>query len=558
MRKIITLGVMLLFLGMTISSSTGLYLNEQSIKPLSSGNILYVGGNGTGNYSKIQDAINDSLDGDTVYVFNGTYYENVKVNKSINFIGEDRETTIIDGNQIGIVVRIIAHGVNISGFTIQNCTRGANYAGIKIYSNHNIIRDNIIRLNNVYAYGIWLGDYNSPSNNNTITGNNICSNKGYGIRLFQSSNNIISGNNISKNSCGISITSHSNNNIIINNNISSNFMSSGILLSGDSDLNTIIGNTISSNKENGINLYYSNNNNITGNNISSNNRRGIFTYQSSNNYIEGNNIISNNKAGIDLENPSKRNVIKGNNISLNQEGIRLYSNNNNITGNNISSNNGSGIFISNYFYHAYNNTVTGNKIISNNGYGIYFDSSSNTITNNDIISNNDNGLKIVSSNNYIEGNNIISNNGNGILLWSSSNTITENNITSNSGYGIKIKSYGDNNDIYHNNFIDNTDNAYDEGDNIWDDGEYGNYWSDYKKRYPKAKRIWLEGIWDTPYEIPSETHGNNYDACPLIWQWSGAVSKPVQNNENVLFQRWPDRLPLLNQLIIRIMERWSV
>ena len=74
MRKIIALGIMLLFLGMTISSSTGLYLNEQSIKPLSSGNILYVGGNGSGNYSKIQDAINDSVDGDTVFVYNGTYY----------------------------------------------------------------------------------------------------------------------------------------------------------------------------------------------------------------------------------------------------------------------------------------------------------------------------------------------------------------------------------------------------------------------------------------------------------------------------------------------------
>jgi len=53
MRKIITLGIMLLFLGMTMSSSTGLYLEKQSIKPLSSGNILYVGGNGTGNYSKL-------------------------------------------------------------------------------------------------------------------------------------------------------------------------------------------------------------------------------------------------------------------------------------------------------------------------------------------------------------------------------------------------------------------------------------------------------------------------------------------------------------------------
>ena len=87
MRKIITLGIMLLFLGMTISSSTGLYLDEQSIKPLSSGNILYVGGSGTGNYSKIQDAIDDASDGDTVFVYDDSspYYENVIVDKSICF-----------------------------------------------------------------------------------------------------------------------------------------------------------------------------------------------------------------------------------------------------------------------------------------------------------------------------------------------------------------------------------------------------------------------------------------------------------------------------------------
>ena len=30
---------------------------------------FYVGGNGPNNYTKIQEAINDSLDGDTIYVY---------------------------------------------------------------------------------------------------------------------------------------------------------------------------------------------------------------------------------------------------------------------------------------------------------------------------------------------------------------------------------------------------------------------------------------------------------------------------------------------------------
>ena len=68
MRNIIVLGIMLLFLGMTISSSTGFYLERQSTIATFDGNTLYVGGSGPGNYSSIQDAIDNASDGDTVYV----------------------------------------------------------------------------------------------------------------------------------------------------------------------------------------------------------------------------------------------------------------------------------------------------------------------------------------------------------------------------------------------------------------------------------------------------------------------------------------------------------
>ena len=73
---------------------------------------LYVGGVNPGNYSKIQDAINDSVDGDTVYVFDDSspYYENIIVDKSINLIGEDKNTTVIHGqyvyNTVTAVVQI--------------------------------------------------------------------------------------------------------------------------------------------------------------------------------------------------------------------------------------------------------------------------------------------------------------------------------------------------------------------------------------------------------------------------------------------------------------------
>jgi len=98
MKKLLVSGVIVLFIGMTISSSTGVYLKEQSIKPMSSGNILYVGGNGTGNYSTIQEAIDSASDGDSIFVYSGTYFERVKVNKSISLLGENKGTTVIDAN----------------------------------------------------------------------------------------------------------------------------------------------------------------------------------------------------------------------------------------------------------------------------------------------------------------------------------------------------------------------------------------------------------------------------------------------------------------------------
>ena len=98
------------------------------------GNILYVGGSGANNYTKIQDAINAASNGDTIFVYSGTYYENVVINKSINLIGEDKNTTIIDGNGIGNVVYITANNVNLSGFSIINS--GYAGSGISIAGNY--------------------------------------------------------------------------------------------------------------------------------------------------------------------------------------------------------------------------------------------------------------------------------------------------------------------------------------------------------------------------------------------------------------------------------------
>jgi len=113
---------------------------------LNNGKILYVGGIGPGNHTSIQDAIDNASDGDTVFVYDDSspYYENVIINKSIDLIGEDRNTTIVDGNQNVSAILTSTDGVTICGFTIQN----SGYFGIEVKSNYTKILGNVIKNNN--------------------------------------------------------------------------------------------------------------------------------------------------------------------------------------------------------------------------------------------------------------------------------------------------------------------------------------------------------------------------------------------------------------------------
>ncbi|UCD14567.1 MAG: right-handed parallel beta-helix repeat-containing protein, partial [Thermoplasmatales archaeon] len=104
-KKPLTVTVILLFISVSVIPSTSTTVEESSTVSFDS-KTHYVGGNGTGNYTKIQDAIDNASDGDTVFVYNDSspYYENIVVDKSINLIGEGRDTTVIDGVGEGEVV----------------------------------------------------------------------------------------------------------------------------------------------------------------------------------------------------------------------------------------------------------------------------------------------------------------------------------------------------------------------------------------------------------------------------------------------------------------------
>ncbi len=67
----------------------------------------------------IQDAIDNAEPGDTICVHVGTYVENLVVRKSLTLVGENRSTTVINGDGRADIIRVTADGCTISGFTIR-------------------------------------------------------------------------------------------------------------------------------------------------------------------------------------------------------------------------------------------------------------------------------------------------------------------------------------------------------------------------------------------------------------------------------------------------------
>ena len=213
-------------------------------------------------YSTIQSAINNAVEGDTVYIKKGTYVENPVVNKSISLVGENRDSTVID---VTAGLKVERENVTITGLTIYD-----GWQGITLFSNYSKISGNKITDS---QYGIVL----LSSQNNTITEN-----------LFQS--------------IGLSAAiqlSYSNDNLLKNNVIES--CTEGIQLRAGSSNNVVLENVITSCQDVAVRLlaeyspprWYNPNGNIIMRNSISNSRCGTSVYGSSNNVISKNNYVNN-------------------------------------------------------------------------------------------------------------------------------------------------------------------------------------------------------------------------------------------------------------------------
>jgi parallel beta-helix repeat protein len=250
--------------------------------------IFYVGGTGTGNYSNIQSAIDDARDGDTIYVFTGVYYENLVIDKSVDLIGENRDTTFIDGGKKDNVITVTADRVNISGFCIRNSG----------------LRDSEFNLShfslkyNVYT-GVFIGANSVNISNCRIES---CY---YAVLLEKSSYTNVKNSRIINNCVGIVIR-----------NSSYNYISNCTFLStevppGISNLS-------------GICLLHSHNNTISNCNISSSEFHGTWLSASCYNQIYRN-TFWNNGNGVFIPRPvkngkneSKKNVFFENNFIKNK------------------------------------------------------------------------------------------------------------------------------------------------------------------------------------------------------------------------------------------------
>jgi parallel beta-helix repeat protein len=329
-----------------ISSNRIIYVDDDNINGPWDGSIEHP-------YRNIQDGIDASIDGDTIFTKEGMYRENLNINKAIKLIGENRNNTVINGGNKGIVIKVITDSVTITNFIIKN-SGDQDYSpydsGIKLHSKYNNIYGNIITENNI---GIFLksSSFNEiydnylmnnhdnaiefeDSTNNLITKNNIINNEDIGI-FFDStphefnpitSHNTINANNISNNQ-GIGIYIRSSSNCVVTNNKLANNEDIGLVI-GDSLNNSICCNIVTNNDFLGIIISDSSNNSIK-KNIIANNVHGIGLFYSYNTTVIDNNFSSN---GILIEGNKPlewdTHTIQDN-IANNKE-IRYYKNQNNI------------------------------------------------------------------------------------------------------------------------------------------------------------------------------------------------------------------------------------
>ncbi len=278
--------------------------------------------NTTEYFLTIQAAINDSdtINGHTIYIGNGTYNEHILLHKRLTLIGENIQTTIIDGSNTSTVLTIVTDFCRLHNLTI---TRGGTNNCINItHANYTTISDTLLTYS---ENGIFLGE----SWYTTIMRNNASHNNDDGVEIAQNSKyTLIQNNSFYHNGAGVFINHATNN--TIDHNIIQDSTAFGIQLFDQAHDNRITNNTIQGTTGeqypqdvdgDAICLFYYSSNPIyrclVENNILNDNLRGVTLQQTYQTVIRQNNISNCSEIGIKIYSPSNNNQIYHNNIYSN-------------------------------------------------------------------------------------------------------------------------------------------------------------------------------------------------------------------------------------------------
>ena len=428
---------------------------------------------GGGDYTIIQNAVDNATDGDKIIIGPGLYFENIFVDKELEIVGAGDDRTILEGDETNTAFQFLSRGINISQIKINN-----SYFGVHIDRNANNITIINCVFDNIRGYGIYSSDISEICD--ILVFNNLFTNTYRGIIMRPSLKRISIISNILMDIEGYGIIFSSTNTIIKNNNILRIGMAGISQHWGSAEIsnnyisNCDIGYKITQHRPNGT-VFISDNYIING-------RTGIhfrYSYYPDRTIYMDNNTINNmTEYGVYSDGP-------------------LYY----LTNSEISNCGIAGIYNAGGYAH-----ITGN-IIRDSKDGLYGDhrgfwSINNTITNNS---------------------------GYGIFISYASKLYLIGNIISGNGFGLKFKECEEYT-ISGNYFINNTVQANQEGDGInkWylDYPIGGNHWSDHTGKDVKRgaqQALWgSDGFVDNPYTIT----GGGWDSYPIFVD---TVDPVVQN-----------------------------
>jgi len=148
-----------------------------------------------GEVLNLQELIDNASPGDTISLPSRTYTGTITINKPLKLIGEDKQTTIIDGQYAETVIHIKVDDVTITKMTVRNSGGYLDNSGIRIESDNNLIKDCII-------YRTKTGIYLDNAEDNNISNCYLHTNS-EGIFFKDSSKNMVKNCQFCHNAFGI-------------------------------------------------------------------------------------------------------------------------------------------------------------------------------------------------------------------------------------------------------------------------------------------------------------------------------------------------------------------